>query len=504
MRTPSRRCSFAIRWGFGLGSLAVLAACGSDGAAGAQGEPGAAGPAGNGLEPSAGVVVPNVGLLDREHDVVVTVESLKLEAPPTLDFGAGITVSDVQLVSTSTVLAHVKVSPTAVIGTRDVKITAGSSTVTGTKAFKVLAPIEVKVSSGKAEQGNIVTVDLVNRDRSAFDTAEGSFEVAGDGLTSLGGTTTATNAQRLLLVDPLAAAGASRIVAANLDGAGSPTITFRSDPAALQVTPRAPVALAAGTNLTAETFPGNLETKMYKLSVPAQTATTASILSVVFKTAIDDLTNPLVWAVPTSGKMADLLLTAAPAQASFFGAGDTPPFTVPIVVPLGPGAAALDTYLVAVDQGAGTGNKFTIEPQVIAAKLVSEDAAAHATKAGAQKLIGGGNACAATAATFTPCLVAGEIKASAEVDVYSVAIPTADKLEVAINADKPSAVAVGVFDAAAASGASVDLNDADAIAQASAGEKIGLTKSTVAKTTWIVVVEGGAATKYSLSLRVAP
>jgi hypothetical protein len=497
--------SFRTKLGVGLVSLAVLAACGgSDGAPGAKGEPGPAGPAGNGLEPSAGVVVPNVGLLDREHDVVVTVEALKLDAPPTLDFGAGITVSDVQLVSASTVLAHIKVSPDALLGTRDVKITAGAQTVTGTKAFKVLPPIDVQVSDGKPEQGNIVTVDLVSRDRTAFDTADGSFEVAGEGLTSLGGTTTATNAQRLLLVDPLAATGDNQIIAANLDGAGSPSTTFIADPGALKITPRAPIALVAGTNLTTETFPGNLQTRMYKLSVPAQTATTASILSVLFKTTVADKTNPLVWAIPTSGKMADLLLTAAPAQASFFSAGDDPPFTVPIVVPLGPGAAALDTYLVAVDQAAGNGNKFTIEPQVIAAKLVNEDAAAHATKAAAQKLIGATNACAATAATFTPCLVAGEIKAAKELDVYTVSIPAAGKLEVAVNADKPGAVAVGVFDGAVAAGTSVDLNDADAVAQAGSGEKIGLTKSTISKATWMIVVEGGGATKYSLSVRVAP
>jgi hypothetical protein len=402
------------------------------------------------------------------------------------------------------VLAHVKVSPDALIGTRDVKITAGGQTVTGAKAFKVLPPIDVKISEGKAEQGNIVTVDLANRDRTAFDTADGSFDVVADGLTSLGGTTTATNAQRLLLVDPLAASGDNQIIAANLDGAGSPSITFLGDPGALKVTPRAPIALAAGTNLATETFPGNLETKMYKLSVPAQTATTASILSVVFKTAAADKTNPLIWAIPTSGKMADLLLTAAPEQPSFFSAGDVPPYTVPVVVPLGPGAAALDTYFVAVDQAAGAGNKFSIEPQVIAAKLVTEDAAAHATKALAQKLIGAANACGATAAAFTPCLVAGEIKAKGELDVYTVSIPAAGKLEVAINADKPGAVAVGVFDAAAAAGTSVDLNDADAIAQANSGEKIGLTKSTISKASFMIVVEGGGATKYALSVRVAP
>ena len=65
-----------------LVSFASIACGGSDGAqgpagaAGEKGDKGDTGPAGTGTTPSVGVIVPNIGLLDRELDVTVTAEAV--------------------------------------------------------------------------------------------------------------------------------------------------------------------------------------------------------------------------------------------------------------------------------------------------------------------------------------------------------------------------------------------------------------------------------------------
>ncbi len=482
----------------------LLAACsGSDGAKGDKGDPGAAGTGGAGsVDPSAGLVVPHVGLLDRETDVVVTADALKLDAQTQLDFGAGVTVSNIQVASSSTVLAHLKIDAAAAVGPRDVKITASGTTVTGAKSFEVLPPLDVKVSDGSAEQGGIVVVDVVNRDTTAFDTAQGSFVLLGDGLNPLGGSVTATNAQQLLLVDPLGKVGDQQLTAANIDQAGKPAATFLSASDALKVAARAPTGLTSGTALGAESFAGGYATKMYKISAPAPGATAASIVSVVFKTTATDKTNPIIWAMPSSGKMSDLVMTVQPAQANpLFGTpGDVPPYTLPVVLPIPANGAATDLYLVALDLGSGSGNKFSIEPTVVAAKSVTEQNTAHATKAAAQPLIGATNSCGAAAASFGPCVVSAGFAAKDEVDVYTVSLPAAGKLEAAFTPESAGAT-LGIFDGA---GASVDLNNADTLVYTQNGETSAVGKSTISKTNFLVVVQGDKASKYNFSLRVAP
>src|SRR5687768_16497827 len=91
-----------------LAGICANIGCGSDGQpgvagpAGQAGTPGAKGDTGPAPEAAAGAIVPNVGILDRELDVVVTVDNTKLDAQSTFDFGQGVTVSNPQIVSPTT------------------------------------------------------------------------------------------------------------------------------------------------------------------------------------------------------------------------------------------------------------------------------------------------------------------------------------------------------------------------------------------------------------------
>ena len=156
-----------------MGATGIVVGCGSDGAPGQQGPAGSTGAAGGkGIgttpEAAAGAIVPNAGILDREMDVVVTVDNTKLDATSAFDFGAGITVSNPQIVSPTTAFVHLKIDKAAATGSRDVKITASGKQLTSTKGFIVGGAVSVSVAEGTAEQGGYVLVDIQNRDHNAF------------------------------------------------------------------------------------------------------------------------------------------------------------------------------------------------------------------------------------------------------------------------------------------------------------------------------------------------
>ncbi|MEO7109866.1 MAG: hypothetical protein ABI183_05470, partial [Polyangiaceae bacterium] len=181
-------------------SLGIVACSGSDGspgpagAAGAAGADGAAGPAGAGVA-SAGLIVPNVGLLDRELDVTITAQSVDFTtAAPTLDFGTGVTTSKVQVLSPTTLVVHLAVDAKATTGARDVKITAGAAALTSKLGFTVAAPLDLTVTPSAIAQAGLNDIAAQNLDYPhAFDTS-GSFVMVVDGFPLGSLSVTATHA----------------------------------------------------------------------------------------------------------------------------------------------------------------------------------------------------------------------------------------------------------------------------------------------------------------------
>src|SRR4051812_39226171 len=88
---------------------------GQKGADGLPGDPGAAAPTGD-----AGVigVFPAEGFLDRTASFSVALTSMPVDAQTKLDFGMGITVSDVTLTDANTLRATLKIDATAALGPR--------------------------------------------------------------------------------------------------------------------------------------------------------------------------------------------------------------------------------------------------------------------------------------------------------------------------------------------------------------------------------------------------
>lgn len=471
---------------------AAAAACGgSDGAPGAKGDPGAAGGPGSGGSggdgsggsASAGMIVPNVGLLDREGDVQINVAGLTVDSAPAVDFGAGVDVSNVQVVTPTTVSAHLKVSKSATIGDRDVKISAGGKDLTGTKAFHVLPPLDVKVSGGTVQQGGMFVLDVKNRDTQAFDTQ--NFALISSDLISFNTIgLTSTNGTFVMLAAPGAATGPTPLEG---DNGNPPLQTFLSDPQAVNVAARAPVALTAP--LTGEKLTQPFETRLYKVTVPA---TTTAIAALNVKVAADSKSSPLVVAFPSSGKWTDLLAVMQPPAGDFFSPPPPPPYDIKAAIPMASAAASQDILVMLVDQNGGGGANYTFDLSYtqVSATGVPEGAAAHASTAAAQAL---------TVPGTGGVVVTGDYPSTDTRDVYKLTVTANETLQIAFAPQFDGALAVTdktlSFDTSAG---------ALAVIQPSAKSDSALVKFTTAGSYYLVVQTGDQAKtpngKYTFSV----
>ncbi len=481
-----------------LVSMASIACGGSDGAtgpagaegpAGAAGDKGDTGPAGTGTTPSVGVIVPNIGLLDREVDVTVTAQAVDFTAAaPKFDFGSGVTTSAIQVLSATTAYVHLTVDGGATTGVRDVKVTSGSNNLTSKGGFTVAAPLAVTVTPALT-QGGLALVDVDNLDVThAFDaTADSGGTLFGEPITypnfalqledgtDLGGgptSVTATHAQGFFLVAP--AAGATTNVIAGNIASGFVSETYAGDPQ--PVTAKAPTAATVGTPLTGQNIAAASQTNIYKSANGA----TASILEVA-PTAVGTKISPFVAVYGDSGKAADLYTLS----------GDSVVFPAP---------ATKNTWGVVLDSSLGGGAigdyGFTYNVTSHTGTLFAEPATAHATSA--------------TAAAITPVLpakatndgviVTGALATATEQDWYSLTLTKNDKLEITVLGD--FAALIDVTDDTEAS-----ILSNDAFVAGAEGARLGSATQSITAAgahTYLIHVtsaDGAAKGNYSISLR---
>jgi hypothetical protein len=397
-----------------LGLVLAVVGCGNDGDKGEQGAPGMTGPKGDpgpAPEPAAGAIVPRVGLIDREMDVVVTVDDAKLDANTTFDFGAGVTVSNPQIVSSTTAFVHLKIDAAATLGERDVKITIGTKMLVAMKGFVIKPAIDVKTDSAGAQQGAFALIDIQNNDTTnAF--APSSLSLVGtNGLEfDSSVSVTATNALAVMLVDPLAPVGNSQVTASNNATGNKVLKTFLSASDAVKITARTPTPLTIGTPKTGENLPMDFSTNLYKY-----TSTTAGIITLNV-TATGLLADPFMYAYPTSGRRADIL-------GIFDSFGD-------LIYPVD--GNTNDGYIIGSDFSYGGGVIADFGYDLSVTKLevatTAEQATAHATPLTAQ-------AFTLAAAPADAAVLTGNISAGGEVDVYSITLADGDDIQLSVQGD---------------------------------------------------------------------
>ncbi|MBL0195511.1 MAG: hypothetical protein IPQ09_15040 [Myxococcales bacterium] len=415
------------------GLTALLVACGgADGAAGAPGKDGAQGAAGAAgkpgdsakVEPTVSFVTPSKAVLDREIDVVVSGSGTTFTGAAKVDFGAGITVSNVRVVSPTSLAMKVKIAPTAALGLRDVMVDGQKLE----KAFAVQPAISV-LPVGKVEQGGVAQVAIQNNDlANPFD--KDNFKVDAPELVDFGVSAESNLfAGGAVLVPPLAAASAALTVA-NVDSKGASRTTFIGDPNDLKVTPRAPGAITANAAAAPLALGADLASFFGKLTVPMGSAYIVDYrMEVPLPAAGAAATTPLAALFGKGGKAKDLLDTAAPPQG-FFGPED-PPYDIHLVYPMVSSTAAEEQYLVMVNT-AGRAGSTTFSTGLIKASQVAEDAAAHNTAATAQTLTALEPMPVNLANDVGGKVLTGALAAATEVDIYKLTVVANDTIQVAI------------------------------------------------------------------------
>ena len=391
-------------------SLGVVACSGSDGSKGATGDPGPKGDPGDSTPASVGVVVPNIGLLDRELDVTITANGVDFTAAsPTVDLGAGVTVSNIQALSATTIYAHLKIDAAAATGARDVKVTAGSNSLTSKGGFKVAAAMDFEIKLGKAEQGGAIYYSVDNLDtQHAFD--PNGFAISCDsGLDPVGQqlAVTSTHAEGVLLLAPGAGATAN-VVAEDDDALGQPYATFANS---FAVSPRAPTSATAGTPLTGQVISDPFGTQLYKFST-----TQAGIWEVTTTTPGAKI-SPIVTVFGSDGSLANA-----------FNAGGAS-----VVYPTD--ASSQSNVAIVLDSGFGGGSAadygFTFSVVKHTGTVYAEPAGAHDTLAHANT----NNVKVTTlpaASTDNGDIVTGTLATATENDWYAVDLNNNDALEVVL------------------------------------------------------------------------
>jgi hypothetical protein len=485
----------------GFVGAALLVACGSDGVVGPAGEKGTDGTKGdNGtpgtpgttpkVEPSLDFATPNKGILDRTIEVTLSASGTKFAGSPKVDFGAGITVSEVKALSATAISAKLVIAPTAALGVRDVTIDGQKLE----KAFAVVPAISSKLV-GTAQQGGVANVAIQNNDTAnPFDKDNLSL-VAPDLVNLSVAAESNVFAGGAFVVPPLAS-GSPAFSLANVDAEGKPRTTFLGDPNDVKVTARAPVALTANAAPATLNLGAQLVSYYAKGNVPAATT---MIVDYRVQVAANAKTSPFGLLFGKGGTAKDVLGVMQPPQG-FFGP-NPPPYDLHLVVPFASQAAAEDEYLVLFDSS-GTGGAATFGATFVKAELVAEGATAHATGPTAQDLAVLQGVPANLATDIGGKVVTGNLATTTEVDVYKVTVAANDRLQIGISGE-------GEYDVIVTPDGSADPEGAANLGYLYSASKGQLGSDEVAvgalTTVYIAVTPYQARNgKYSISVRKVP
>ena len=402
----------------------LLAACAADGTPGANGTNGKDGKGGeNGKdgetttlspEESLSLITPGKGILDREVEVQIGGSATKFDDKAQVDFGDGVEVVSITQSSPTLITARLRISKTAKVGPRNVKI----GSLEAQEAFKVLPAIEIE--GAKVAQGGLVQFDIKNNDEKAFDPNAFALEAAG--VIDLGSSASGPFAgTAFLLAAPLAKAGKSQLTVSNMGSDGKPKTTFLSAADAFEVTPRSPTVFSLDMPKE-ETF-GGLDTKLFSLSTMASTA---AFVDYRIEVGAEGTAVPVAFVFGTKGGVEDRIGQVLPQQNPFTGEFAPPPYDLHVALPVVAGSTPVNHYVVLADISGTSGAKATITASKVTAQVETESAAAHGPDA--PQTLG-------AISTTEARILTADLTAATEQDVYKLAVGAADKIQLTAQSD---------------------------------------------------------------------
>lgn len=386
-----------------VGPAGSAGASGANGAAGQQGPSGAQGSSGVSPRGTLSAVVPAVGLLARDLDVTVLGDGTKFDSSNRVDFGQGISVTSLTVISSTGLRAHLQIDPGATVGSRDVIVRTTEVPLVGRNAFQVGPSMMTSISAGAPQQGGVVKVDVENLDTRSFGTTAliGAINSLGaEDVATAGASSTGTRDTFIGFVDPLATPGSTRIEAVNVstnnDGATVFPVTYSSVADAVEVLPvRSIEVLTVDSSALSGTLAAPFATHVYRTSTPS-----SGVVSITLS-GTGARIIPRLNIYPTSGRSNDFVASTE---------GSAPRSAVNLTYPVD---ARADTYAVVCDTSlagnGGTDYAFAISASFTHVDAVPETIQSHYATAQAQPL------CESEA---PDCLLSGNIRAEGEYDVY--------------------------------------------------------------------------------------
>ncbi len=350
-----------------MGSLAVVACGAVDGAPGTQGEQGAQGPPGVGLQPSIATILPRTLVLGHDVDIVVLGSLTAFTGKETLDFGAGIKVTNVTPISASALGAHVHVEKNATTGPRDLNVDGKLAA----KVANVVPGIDLSVMSGVPVQGGVVELRAVDLDPAQFFNQP---HFLGGPAIDIGTTTQGvTEVRYVSVVAPLTPLGPAQADLGNF-GAGNllPLYDFFSQPTQLNVTARAPTPLMVGATLSGQSVAKPYDSDLYSLATDG----TAQVVTITATADNGSSIYPFATVFGATGLADSYLTNTLPAYVYYLSGTNS--FTVPAL-------AMPDSFYFSVAdaklRGAGSGFGFKVSSTTLPATVVAEQNTPHGQSA---------------------------------------------------------------------------------------------------------------------------
>jgi len=301
-----------------LGAVAMACGSGSAGPAGPAGQTGATGPAGSAASSSGGGgtasisgIEPSSAFLARKAHVTISGYATSWTDKTTINFGAGITATNIHAASPTALVADITIDKTAALGPRDV-VVSDTTKETYSQGF-VIAPPATLALQGSLAQGSIAFLNLTLQDQSTpFDTTGTQDPFTGavtytnlnftvpTGVTASVNTATTNTVQILLTLDVDATAAAADLDL--MSGVmGDPAAVEFPVPGGLTVT--AQTATALGASPASGNVKAAYDSALYSYTPPS------APLSIVDITASSSVTgaNPSFALLPKSGHFADYI-----------------------------------------------------------------------------------------------------------------------------------------------------------------------------------------------------
>jgi hypothetical protein len=239
---------------------------------------------------TANGVFPSQGFIGTTLRVEISGDATNWGSGATIDFGDGVTVSNIAVASPTDLFADIAIDPTAAPGLHDVTVTS-NGTFKLSQAFELQTPVSATIV-GDLVQGTIVQLTITNLDFGApFDTSTAPTLTGPDGVNFSVQSNDEFSVTAFMFIDVMASSGGGITVS-------SGNLLATTD--AIAIAPRTATALTSGTAMTGM-IAAQRDSGLYTITSGATDLLHFSV------STTDTAATPFIAVLPSSGSWLDEL-----------------------------------------------------------------------------------------------------------------------------------------------------------------------------------------------------